>query len=159
MQNTLSINELTLLSQNVVRWVKLKKIVDGDTIQVTIDHGFDQAYTTSIRFYRIDTPETRGTERLAGLWAKKQLINYIGKEKDLLLHSVIYNKSLQFEEDRYGRVLADVYKPNGDCINLWMLTNSYGWPTDEKGKILGARDITRLRLPEAIINQVLIEQK
>jgi len=38
---------------------KVVKIVDGDTIDVMIDLGFDIKYKSRVRLFGIDTPESR----------------------------------------------------------------------------------------------------
>ena len=38
---------------------EVNRVVDGDTIDVTIDLGFDILYKTRVRLYGINTPETR----------------------------------------------------------------------------------------------------
>jgi len=38
---------------------KVEKIVDGDTIDVVLDLGFDILYKSRVRLYGIDTPESR----------------------------------------------------------------------------------------------------
>lgn len=153
MEAILTPEEIRNYIKKVVRVVNLVRTVDGDTLRVDIDHGFHQRFETPIRFYRVDTPEKKGSERLAGLWVWKQVNDWIGDDDKLVIYSAVYN------EDRYGRVLADVYKTNGECLNQWLLTQNYGWPCDEHGKIIGPRDINRLSIPEQIKKQVLIEQR
>ena len=38
---------------------KVTKIVDGDTIDVLLDMGFDIKYQSRVRLFGIDTPESR----------------------------------------------------------------------------------------------------
>ena len=38
---------------------EVDRVVDGDTIDVTVDLGFDILYKTRVRLYGINTPETR----------------------------------------------------------------------------------------------------
>ena len=38
---------------------KVTKVVDGDTIDVIIDIGFDIMYKSRVRMFGIDTPESR----------------------------------------------------------------------------------------------------
>ena len=38
---------------------KVTKIVDGDTIDVLLDMGFDILYQQRVRLFGIDTPESR----------------------------------------------------------------------------------------------------
>ena len=38
---------------------EVKRVVDGDTVDVVLDLGFDISYSTRVRLYGIDTPESR----------------------------------------------------------------------------------------------------
>lgn len=81
----------------------LKRVIDGDTIEVNIDLGFDVSINTIIRIKGVDAPETR-TKRLiekeAGLHVAKQLEEFLGD-------NVLYLKT--YKNDKYGRYLADVF--------------------------------------------------
>lgn len=53
---------------------KVTKVVDGDTIDVDIDLGFNISYTQRVRLAGIDTPESRTKdlrEKALGLEVKK----------------------------------------------------------------------------------------
>ena len=42
---------------------EVKRVVDGDTVDVIIDLGFDIAYSSRVRLYCIDTTETRTRDK------------------------------------------------------------------------------------------------
>ena len=42
---------------------KVDRVVDGDTIDVVLDLGFDILYRTRVRLYGIDTPESRTRDK------------------------------------------------------------------------------------------------
>jgi micrococcal nuclease len=55
---------------------KVNNIVDGDTIDVDIDLGFDISFSSRVRLAGIDTPESRTTdkvEKALGLESKEYL--------------------------------------------------------------------------------------
>lgn len=83
---------------------KLKKIVDGDTIDVDIDLGFGVWLKKQrIRMMGIDTPESRTSddeEKVYGLLAKQRLTNLIADAKVL--------KTYNDERGKYGRILGEV---------------------------------------------------
>ena len=57
---------------------KVVKIIDGDTIDVILDLGFDIMYKSRVRLFGIDTPESRTRdviEKEYGLMSKKYLTN------------------------------------------------------------------------------------
>ena len=54
----------------------LEKVVDGDTIDVTLDLGFDVCTRQRVRLLGIDTPESRTSdaeEKKFGLLSKEKL--------------------------------------------------------------------------------------
>ena len=57
---------------------EIKRVVDGDTVDVIIDLGFDIFYKSRVRLYGIDTPESRTRnkdEKVRGLMSKQYLID------------------------------------------------------------------------------------
>ena len=79
---------------------KLDRVIDGDTIDVNIDLGFDISVHKRIRLAGIDTPESRTRdleEKKRGLAAKQRLIELLDKG-DLVVESKDVGK--------YGRVLG-----------------------------------------------------
>ena len=55
---------------------KVTNVVDGDTIDVEIDLGFDISFSSRVRLAGIDTPESRTTdkaEKILGLEAKEYI--------------------------------------------------------------------------------------
>ena len=61
---------------------KVKRVVDGDTVDVLIDLGFDIAYASRVRLYGIDTPESRTRdkdEKARGLISKDFLKSWLEK--------------------------------------------------------------------------------
>ena len=83
---------------------KLRKIVDGDTIDVDIDLGFGVWLKKQrIRMMGIDTPESRTSddeEKVYGLLAKQRLTNLLADAKVL--------RTFQDERGKYGRILGEV---------------------------------------------------
>ena len=83
---------------------KLKKIVDGDTIDVDIDLGFGVWLRNQrIRMMGIDTPESRTSddeEKVYGLLAKQRLTTLLADAKVL--------KTYNDERGKYGRILGEV---------------------------------------------------
>jgi len=68
----------------VYRVSSLEKVVDGDTIDVTIDLGFDVCTRQRVRLLGIDTPESRTSDREEkkyGLLSKKKLKEWCLKAK------------------------------------------------------------------------------
>ena len=87
----------------------LIRVVDGDTVDLIIDLGFDTSRYERFRLYGIDAPELR-TE--AGKEAKAWL------SEALQPLEVIYVQTLQHKtkakRDKYGRFLAVLYDDLSD---------------------------------------------
>ena len=47
---------------------EVTRIVDGDTIDVIIDLGFDIMYKSRVRLFGIDTPESRTSNKEEKIW-------------------------------------------------------------------------------------------
>lgn len=93
---------------------KVIKVYDGDTITIgTILYGNPHRF--SVRLNRIDTPELNHP---LGPPARTALADRI-LDKIVVLRNVSY--------DKYGRLLADV-DVDGDCINDWLLSESFAQP-------------------------------
>lgn len=82
----------------------VNKVIDGDTIVVSVDLGFDLVWTTPLRLYGINTPELNSkdhAERSAALLAKNWLKNWVDGK-------TVRVKTVK-PKDKYGRYLAEVY--------------------------------------------------
>lgn len=95
----------------------IKRIVDGDTVDVDIDLGFNiWMHNQRIRLIGIDAPETRTRdleEKAAGISAKQYVENLLPLGTRQILISKTYNS----EVGKYGRILGDfkVYDSLWDC--------------------------------------------
>ena len=105
---------------------KVLKVVDGDTIDVDIDLGFDISLTKRVRLAGIDTPESRTAdkiEKVLGLEAKEYLKHNIAEAK-----SVVIKTELPDSTEKYGRILGWVYV-DGDTVSVndHMINDGYAW--------------------------------
>ena len=105
---------------------KVENIVDGDTIDVLIDLGFDILFQSRVRLAGIDTPESRTkdlAEKALGLESKEYLKKYLKDAK-----SVVIKTEKMDSSEKYGRILGWVYV-NGDTesLNDKMINDGYAW--------------------------------
>jgi micrococcal nuclease len=105
---------------------EIKNVVDGDTIDVIIDLGFDILFSSRVRLAGIDTPESRTTdkaEKVLGLESKEYLKKQLKDAK-----SVIIKTEKMDSSEKYGRILGWVYV-NGDTVSLndKMINDGYAW--------------------------------
>ena len=105
---------------------KLISVIDGDTIDVDIDLGFDISLMKRVRMAGIDTPESRTSdkfEKTLGLEAKEYLKKHI---KDA--QSIVIKTELPDSSEKYGRILGWVYVDGGTkSINEMMIEDGYAW--------------------------------
>lgn len=105
---------------------KVLKVVDGDTIDVDIDLGFNISYYQRVRLAGIDTPESRTTdkkEKELGLEVKDRL----KKALDAATNVVIKTEKPDSEE-KYGRILGWVFlDDNKVSINQTLIDEGYAW--------------------------------
>ena len=96
---------------------KVTKVVDGDTIDVIIDLGFDIMYKSRVRLFGIDTPESRTrdlVEKKFGLKSKKFLQEQLKKATKITIKT--YRGD---ETGKFGRILGDVWC-DGKSVNQLM---------------------------------------
>ena len=102
---------------------ELVHIVDGDTIDVKLDLGFDITTVKRLRFLHLDAWETRGVEKPQGLLAKARIIELLDSADKL------YVSTVMDAEGKYGRVLAWVWIEVDSVvsnINLVLLEEGHG---------------------------------
>tara|TARA_E500000178_G_scaffold309954_1_gene324706 strand:- start:335 stop:790 length:456 start_codon:yes stop_codon:yes gene_type:complete len=101
---------------------KVTKIVDGDTIDVLLDMGFDIKYQSRVRLFGMDTPESRTRnkeEKVRGLISKEYLKQALKKAKKLTIKT---HKGS--ETGKFGRILGEIFA-DGVNLNLKMCTEGY----------------------------------
>ena len=115
------------------RVTKINRVVDGDTIDVTIDLGFDLYKKESVRVAGVDTPEKRTKnleEKALGLdataWLKQKLEETIKGDEELLIRT-----ELKGGVGKYGRLLGWLYVGDSDVsLNEQMITEGYAHAYD-----------------------------
>jgi micrococcal nuclease len=105
---------------------EVKGVVDGDTIDVLIDLGFDILFASRVRLAGIDTPESRTTdkaEKALGLESKEYLKKQLKDAKSVVIKTEKMNSS-----EKFGRILGWLYV-NGDTesVNDKMINDGYAW--------------------------------
>lgn len=101
-------------------------VVDGDTIDVVIDLGFDISFSSRVRLAGIDTPESRTKdlkEKALGLQSKEYLKKRLESANNVVIRTEKVNSS-----EKYGRILAWIYL-DGETksVNHEMIEKGYAW--------------------------------
>ena len=128
--------------------VKINKVVDGDTIDVTIDLGFDLYKKERVRIAGVDTPEKRTRdleEKALGLdataWMKDKLTETIKGDEELIIRT-----ELKGGTGKYGRLLGWLYVGEGDIsLNEQMITEGYAWAYDGGTKQKNFEELREIR--------------
>ena len=130
------------------RVTKIKKVLDGDTIDVIIDLGFDLAKTERVRIAGVDTPEKRTRdleEKALGLdatnWMKSKLEETIKGDEELIIRTELVGGV-----GKYGRLLGWLYVGDSDIsLNEQMITEGYAWPYDGGTKKKDFEELREIR--------------
>jgi len=105
---------------------EVKNVVDGDTIDVIIDLGFDILFASRVRLAGIDTPESRTTdkaEKALGIEAKEYLKKHLKDAKSVVIRTEKMDSS-----EKYGRILGWVYvNGESESLNNKMINDGYAW--------------------------------
>ena len=98
----------------------LEKVVDGDTIDVILDLGFDISYRRRVRFHGINAPQSRTkdpVEKEAGLAAKRYVEDWISAlEQQVIIHTSLGDGS------EVGHILGRILNDDGECLNDEMVS-------------------------------------
>jgi micrococcal nuclease len=108
---------------------QILKVVDGDTIDVVIDLGFDISFTSRVRLAGIDTPESRTTdtrEKILGVEVKEYLKKALEGATDIVIRTEKADSS-----EKYGRILGWLFvnKQTGS-LNMELVNKGYAWSYD-----------------------------
>ncbi len=130
------------------RVVSIDKVLDGDTIDVTIDLGFDLYKKERVRVAGVDTPEKRTRdleEKALGLdatyWLKKKLEDTISGEDELTIRTELVGGM-----GKYGRLLGWLYIGEDTVsLNEQMIDEGYAWEYDGGTKKKDFEELREIR--------------
>ena len=131
------------------RVVSIDRVLDGDTIDVTIDLGFDLYKKERVRVAGVDTPEKRTRdleEKELGIdatnWLKAKLDGAISGDDDLVIRTELVGGV-----GKYGRLLGWLYI-GGDAassLNEQMIEEGYAWAYDGGTKQKNFEELREIR--------------
>ena len=115
------------------RVTSIDKVLDGDTIDVTIDLGFDLYKKERVRVAGVDTPEKRTRdleEKALGIdatnWLKEKLEETINGDGELSVRTELVGGV-----GKYGRLLGWLYIDDSEVsLNELMIDEGYAWEYD-----------------------------
>ena len=99
------------------------RVVDGDTIRLDIDLGFDIVLKNqSVRLFKVDTPESRTRdlkEKKAGLLAKEVVNNFAPVGSKVIVKTAFDSKG------KFGRLLGTLITEDNNNINEYLIQHNY----------------------------------
>ena len=130
------------------RVIEINRVVDGDTIDVTIDLGFDLYKKERVRVAGVDTPEKRTRnleEKELGIhatnWLKEKLEDTIAGDDELSIRTELVGGV-----GKYGRLLGWLYIGDSDVsLNEQMIDEGYAWEYDGGTKQKNFEELREIR--------------
>ena len=108
----------------IYRIKSVLKVVDGDTIDASIDLGFDISLSKRIRLAGIDAPESRTTnlkEKALGLESKEWLKKTLEGAKDIIIKTEKPDST-----EKYGRIIGHLFINDQETsLNNQMIDEGY----------------------------------
>ena len=128
--------------------IKEDKVLDGDTIDVTIDLGFDLYKKERVRVAGVDTPEKRTRnleEKELGIdatnWLKKELEDVLAGDDELIVRTELHGGV-----GKYGRLLGWLYVGDEQVsLNEQMIHQGYAHPYDGGTKDMNLEALREIR--------------
>ena len=138
------------------RVTEINRVVDGDTIDVTIDLGFDLYKKERVRVAGIDTPEKRTRdleEKELGIdatnYLKEKLEDTIAGDEELTIRT-----ELKGGMGKYGRLLGWLYIGEDTLsVNETMITEGYAWAYDGGTKQKNFEELREIRRSFGTLDQ------
>ena len=130
------------------RVIEITKVLDGDTIDVLIDLGFDLYKKERVRIAGVDTPEKRTRdleEKALGIdatnWLKDKLEGAINGDDDLVIRTELVGGV-----GKYGRLLGWLYIGDAELsLNEQMIAAGYAWEYDGGTKQKNFEELREIR--------------
>ena len=128
--------------------IKIDRVLDGDTIDVTIDLGFDLYKKERVRIAGVDTPEksTRNLEEKelgidATNWLKKELEDVLAGDDELIVRTELVGGT-----GKYGRLLGWLYVGDEQLsLNEQMIEQGYAHAYDGGTKDMNLEKLREIR--------------
>ncbi len=131
------------------RVVSIDKVLDGDTIDVTIDLGFDLYKKERVRIAGVDTPEKRTRdleEKALGIDATNWMKGTLTDTVENSVNELTIRTELKGGVGKYGRLLGWLYVGDSDLsLNEQMIEEGYAWEYDGGTKKKDFEELREIR--------------
>jgi micrococcal nuclease len=118
-KNTASVKDVIRVEISTSTLYQITKVTDGDTVHVKVD-----SEEITVRMKGVDTPETVDPRKTVQCFGKEAS----NKNKELLegrMVTLVPDKGDKSLYDKYGRVLAYIYRDDGLFINEYLIEEGY----------------------------------
>ena len=138
------------------RVTEINKVLDGDTIDVTIDLGFDLYKKERVRIAGVDTPEKRTRdleEKALGIdatnWLKQKLEDVLAGDDELIVRTELHGGV-----GKYGRLLGWLYVGDSELsLNEQMISEGYAHAYDGGTKDMNLEALREIRRAHGTLNE------
>ena len=138
------------------RVTEVNRVLDGDTIDVTIDIGFDLFKKERVRVAGVDTPEKRTRnleEKALGIdatnWLKQKLEDVLAGDDELIVRTELHGGV-----GKYGRLLGWLYIGDStESLNEQMITEGYAHAYDGGTKDMNLEALREIRRSFGTLNE------
>ena len=139
-----------------IRVTEITKVLDGDTIDVTIDLGFDLFKKERVRIAGVDTPEKRTRnleEKALGVdatnWLKEKLESTLAGDDELTIRTELVGGV-----GKYGRLLGWLYVGESNVsLNEQMIIEGYAHAYDGGTKDMNLEALREIRRSHGTLNE------
>lgn len=125
----------------------VERIVDGDTITAIVDLAFGTQQHQWLRLARVNTPEIKGPEQVAGAYVTNRVHAFFRDRQD----KPLFLQSHDWQKDSFGRVIATIWCGETN-LNDWLLHHRLAFEADANGRLFDdTRDLRKLDLPDGVV--------
>jgi len=127
-----------MIKDPYIRKCRILKVIDGDTLEVEIDLGFNMRMTERVRLLGINCPEMKGTTKAAGEaahyfveeWLLDNAGPTVGEDGGIFDYGIVFMRSEK--DDSFGRWLALIETEEGLNLNQAILEAGHAVPWVKK---------------------------
>lgn len=104
----------------------VNRVVDGDTLDLTVDLGFNIKKDMRVRLHGVDTPEVYGVKKTSEEYQKGKAASEFVIQWLAVLNNKVVIQTHKDKQGKYGRYLATVINPSNDLtLNEALIENGH----------------------------------
>lgn len=108
-----------------IRRCKVIRVIDGDTLRLKIDLGWNCFSEHNVRLLRVNAPELKLATKEAGLAAKRFVEDWIQYREFIWDWSFVIRSE---KDDAFGRYLVEMYDQEEESLNDALLSAGHATP-------------------------------